>query len=219
MATTFTPSRVQWVLGRHGIRGAARLAVHKLLHKAYLHEEHVWYVLPLDRAGERQLPDGMRLVRSTIEKPVVAEERNPRRLDKHLREGHELWTVRDGDAVAFHCWIFRGTCPSAAARGGWFELPPGVVNLEDSVTAPDYRGRGIAPAAWDALARALAAEGLRELITKVEVENAPSRKAVLKSGFREVATMRTRRRGPIVHVDIDGDGSPAARALAEQLER
>jgi RimJ/RimL family protein N-acetyltransferase len=76
------------------------------------------------------------------------------------------------------------------------------VCLEDSVTSAAARGRGIAPAAWGAIADTLALEGQRKMITKVTVENTASRRAVTKSGFEEIALMHFRRRGPIHRTSI-----------------
>jgi len=71
-------------------------------------------------------------------------------------------------------------------------VPRGVAFLEDSVTAPTYRGRGIASAAWQQIAGVLPTEGLCELVTIVDVTNVASRRAVTKAGFQEVAVSRPR---------------------------
>ncbi len=61
----------------------------------------------------------------------------------------------------------------AAARGGWLSLPEGTVCLEDSVTSPDYRGRGVAPAAWSQIAAAAAEDGYATMVTKVRRPTRP----------------------------------------------
>ncbi len=125
----------------------------------------------------------------------------------------------EGQTAAFSCWVFHGRAPVLAARGGWLALPPGVVCLEDSVTNPDYRGRGIAPAAWGGIAATLHARGLTSLITKVAVDNAPSRKACLKAGFVEVGTMRLTRVGPRYRVVVEDPSGATGPLLAAALER
>ena len=125
--------------------------------------------------------------------------------------GGRLYLALDGGQPLFACWIHTSRTPTIAARGGWLSLPSGVVCLEGSVTAPAARGRGVAPAAWSELAGRLAGEGVASMVTKVGVENAPSRKAVEKAGFREVAVMRLRRLGPRARVTITGDSPPAAQ--------
>ena len=42
----------------------------------------------------------------------------------------------------------------------------GTVCLEDSVTAAAYRGRGLAPADWSAIATQLTNEGVAVILTK-----------------------------------------------------
>ena len=53
------------------------------------------------------------------------------------------------------------------------------------------------------------------MITKVGVENAPSRKAVAKAGFREIGVMRLVKRGPRKHTTMTP--SEARRAWAREL--
>ncbi len=193
-------SRAADILARYGLAGTLRRAAEKATQLAYLHEEHVWYELGL--GGERprrELPPELRL-----------EQGSP-------GGGGERWTVRDGDHEAFSCWIYRRRTPVLAAPGGSLPLPEGAVCLEDSVTSPDFRGRGIAPAAWSAIADALAAEGVERIVTKVAVENTPSRKAVGKAGFVEVALQRLTRIGPRKRVEVEVYGGVGAE-LAARLQ-
>jgi GNAT superfamily N-acetyltransferase len=91
--------------------------------------------------------------------------------------------------------------------GGWVWLPAGVACLEDSATAPDFRGRGVAPAAWTAVGDRLRERGTSVLVTKVAIENVASCRAVAKAGFVHVATMRAIRLGPHVAVEVDHAGA------------
>jgi RimJ/RimL family protein N-acetyltransferase len=107
-----------------------------------------------------------------------------------------LWVALSDGTPAFACWTFAGATPLPAIQGGWQQLPPGVAGLAFSYTATEFRGRGIAPRAWLAIAESLTAENVRQLVTEVEERNAPSRRAVSKVGFAEVACTRIVRVGP-----------------------
>jgi RimJ/RimL family protein N-acetyltransferase len=101
-------------------------------------------------------------------------------------------------------------------------LPPGVVTLEDSFTAANHRGKGLAGAAWTEIAKGLRATGVEAIITKVEVENIPSRKAVLKAGFREVSVMHLRRRGRHETVEIERlhtELTPVAQRTSDEIAK
>jgi GNAT superfamily N-acetyltransferase len=184
-------------LRAHGVGATTRAVLGEIRARVYLDEAHAWY--GLDLAGVREavpLPEGLRLVRATdadvgsyVELGAASAASTRERLDA----GASLWLVTEGPRAAFACWTFARATPVEAARGGSLRLPEHCVCLEDSVTAPDFRGRGIAPAAWNGIARQLREEGLTLMITKVGVTNAPSRRAVTKAGFVEFAIMRHRR--------------------------
>lgn len=211
-------ARTTRAVRRRGLVGAVRL----LGGRAVLREQHVWYELPLDAERRRTaLPNGLELVRASdaevelldlLPSVGVAEARRRR------AGGADLWLVLDGGVPLFSCWIFRGRSPALAARGGWFALPDGTACLEDSITAPAARGRGIAPAAWAGVASAVAGDGFARMVTKVETENAASRRAVEKAGFREIAAMTLRRTGPRKRVCVEPYEADAARFL-EALTR
>ena len=107
--------------------------------------------------------------------------------------------------------------PAIAAPGGQLQLSAGTVCLEDSVTAAPARGRGIGPAAWSAIADALGDEGQRHIITKVAVDNVPSRRAVEKAGFDAVALMHFRRFGPRSRTWVDVLDRDRGISIAEGL--
>ncbi|MEQ9336654.1 MAG: GNAT family N-acetyltransferase, partial [Miltoncostaeaceae bacterium] len=181
-----------------------------------------WYRLALadPERPRRPLPDGLSLRRASAEDLALLEQLpddaaittfTPGLAADRRGAGHELWLVTDGQRVAFACWIFRGTAEVAGAPGGGAPMPPGTVMLEDSITSPDFRGRGVAPAAWAAIADALAAEGPARMYTTVENVNIPSCTAVEKAGFRTVATMTVAGRPPRrlafrVHMQDGHDG-------------
>jgi RimJ/RimL family protein N-acetyltransferase len=185
-------------LSEHGVKSTLAKMRERAQSRLYLEESHVWSALDLTATRQpRPLREGLRLVQggyddieaATRLPEAVAPAEAARRLDR----GARVWLVREGDAVAFVCWIFTGSTPVIAAPRGSYDLPGDAAMLEDSVANPDYRGQGVAPATWTALADILQAEGYSRLLTKVEVENAPSRKAVSKAGFVEGAVVHLRR--------------------------
>ncbi len=217
-------ARIRRGLRRHGLGGSIRLAVALLARLAYLEESHVWYLL--DVGGELPriaLPPGMEIVRAREEEDLALLDQLPtvsrREARRRLAGGADLWLVRDGARAVFACWIFRNRTPALAARGGWLELPRGIVGLEDSITSPAYRGRGIAPAGYSAIASALACERVGAILTKIEPANFPVRRALEKVGFRAVAAMRLRRIGGRSRVDVELNETSDAALLVERLAR
>jgi RimJ/RimL family protein N-acetyltransferase len=93
------------------------------------------------------------------------------------------------------------------------------VCVEDVVARPAFRGRGIAPATYSELADRLEGNGFDRLICKVPVENFSSRRAFEKAGFRKVAFMHHRRRGPRVSVTVEPIADGVGPYLAERLAR
>jgi L-amino acid N-acyltransferase YncA len=192
--------RTRQAIRRHGVRGALRRVGERAGSHVKLSESHLWY--ELDPAGTRPKPrlaseltlrralePDLQLLDQLLTIPAVEAR-------ARVDAGNDLWLVLAGDRPLFSCWIFRGQTPTIAVPGGQLALPADTVCLEDSVTVAAARGRGVAPAAWAAIADALAAEGKRQVITKVSVDNGPSRRAVEKAGFEAVALMHFRRMGP-----------------------
>jgi GNAT superfamily N-acetyltransferase len=186
----------------------------------YRNEEHVWYQLDVNaERPRRDFVEGVRLIRGDATDAKRLEELGQVESEarQRLADGNDLWLALDEqDRVLFACWIFRSATPVYAAPHGRLELPEGTACLEDSVTSPLARGKGIAPASWTAIADALSGEGFETLITKVATDNVPSRKAVEKSGFREIAVMKLTRVGPREQVALRPMGG-VAEAIARGL--
>jgi len=222
-ATVRSGDRLGAALRRHGVRGTARRLGARARAAAHLEETHVWYALDIGTELPRELPPGCELLRDRRGDVAAAGvlDSHSHETEGRLAAGGERWLVVDGGEAAFRCWIFPTRTPMIAARGGWLALPAQTACLEDSATAPTHRGRGIAPAAWSAIAGRLAEQPqVRTMITKVEEDNVASRRAVEKSGFREVGVMTLARTGPRTRVHVDAfPGEPVAAALAELLER
>ena len=190
-----------------GLRASARRVEQRLRPFVWLDETHIWSVLRLDNVDDsRQLRDGLVLTLGHDEHLDSLEELpsqvGRKEAERRLAEGAQLWVVMDGESLAFACWIFRDFAPVTAAPGGRFRIPPRHVVLEDSATSDAYRGRGVAPAAWLTLARQLRDAGYSRILTKVEVANAPSRRAVSKAGFVEGAAVHLRRVAATNHVTV-----------------
>lgn len=217
-------SRIRKALSEHGVAGVGRKVVERARSHVYRHEEHIWYELRLEGAvpvvGSLGVLE-LRRARLSDAALLGAFGRNPDLTADDVRKGHDLWFVMEGETPAFSCFIQRGESPMPAARRGRMKLPSATVCLEDSVTSPDYRGRGLAPAAWTTLAAQLEQEpGLGSMITKVAVENVASRKAVTKAGFVEVALMRHDKRGPRARVEVEVyDGAAMGQTLQRHLQR
>lgn len=214
--------RLRRELARRGLLAVARRVVGIARERLYLEETHVWYELALDgQRTPRPLMEGLVLVEADDRQTGLLDQLPAMSSHDALRlrtRGARLFLVLKDRLPLFACWIHTAETPAIAARGGWLSLPPGTVCLEDSLTAPAARGLGVAPGAWSELASRLAAEGVDTMITKVQVENTPSRRAVEKAGFQEAGVMRLRRLGPRARVTISDD-SPLAAHLRRALGR
>lgn len=223
LVTNNAISRLRRRFQNEGIKGTVSGIVKYARRRTYLDETHVWYELPLEvERPRRDLSPELTLIKAGPEHvhllgqmPTVSEAAARERMDG----GADLWIVLDGDRAVFACWIFHKSMPMLAAPDGILPLPPQTVCLENSVTAADYRGRSIAPAAWFGIADTLERAGVHSIITKIEESNIPSRKAVSKVGFEEIATMHFRLLGPSRKTTVTSGTGATASWLAEQLQR
>jgi GNAT superfamily N-acetyltransferase len=216
VALAATADHFAHALRRRGLMGTVRRAARRVHEGLFVTQHYLWYELPLQEDRPRRpLPEGVVCRRAQPDEVdlLAALDRDPELGRQYLAGGHDLWLALDDGSPAFGCWIFRGTAPLHA--GDWFDFAPDLVCLEDSVTSPDHRGRGIAPAAWSHIADELAAEGLRSMLTKVATSNLPSRRAVLKAGFQDVALMHFSTLGSRHRVAVD----VLARGTGEELQR
>lgn len=216
---------VQSSVRRHGVSGTFRRAMAASGRMArrlpYLHERHVWYRLDLERGWpQRELPPGFEIVRGGAgELPFLKQLETVGYIEglRRIESGADFWLIRNGGNAAFSCWIFRRRAPVLAAPGGWLDLPEGIVCLEDTVTAPHYRGRGLAPAAYSWVTDSLAQEGVKAIVTKIEEINIPARRAVEKAGLRPVATMNLLRIGWTRHVEMEMEAGEEASIFLDLL--
>ena len=180
-------------LRNDGAGATARAAALRIRKLAYLREEHLWYQCDLDDSRpRRELSEEVRLIRADASQmdALIRVGQDPEDVRLCLDGGNDVWLALDDDGPLFSCFTFRNETPVAAAAKGRLPLPPGTACLEDSVTSPAARGRGIAPACWTLIGDELAAAGFTALVTKIETSNTASRRAVEKVGFAPVAVMQ-----------------------------
>jgi hypothetical protein len=216
-------SQMQYELRHNGLKATIEKTAQRTREKVYLDHTQVWYELVLETSRPQvPLPSGLRLIRGDhsdllllSELPSVHEWLARRRLEA----GDELWLVLDGRQPIFACWILRGVNPIRTWGNNRLVLPPNVVCLEDSVTSVSYRGRGlIAPVAWRQIADRLEKTGVETIITDIGKDNKAMRWSIVRAGFREIATVRYRRKGFKQYTTVLGEGA-TADWLAGQLER
>lgn len=217
-------SRLVRVVRRRGVAQTIGFAASQVVRMAYLREAHIWYALNLlGSHPSLALPEGFRLFRAEpVNLPLLAQlpTVGPHEGSRRLQAGADLWLVVEGPAVAFSCWTFHHRLPAIAARHGSIELPPHTVGLEDSVTGSAYRGRGLAPAAWSMVAAIVADDGIETMVTKIEENNLPCRRAIEKAGFRAVASMDLERIGGVSRIALRPyEGQGIGPYLAAQLDR
>lgn len=215
-----TRSRAWRKLRQQGPRALLRHVRSLLSRWIHLRESHVWYRLDIaSRRRGLQLPEGVQTSRATAaEVERVAElGQDIQAARQYHAAGNDLWLTLEGEVLLFACWIFAGQTPVLAAPGGWLQLPPRTVCLEDSLTSPRARGRGIAPASWSTIAEELAADGVNSMLTKVATDNQPSRRAVEKAGFETVGVMRLLRLAGHKRTILEVVDRAPAQALAEGL--
>lgn len=213
------PHRVKRAVHRYGVRGIAAGLVGRMAFT----DRQFWYELELGSDRPRvALADDFVVRRPGVDEAGLIE-RLPSipavEAERRLRAGAELWMAFSGEEPAFCCWVFRTEAPTPAAPSHVLRLPEGVVCLEDSVTGRDFRGRGLAPAVWSILADEEEGRGTRSIVTRIGEENVPSRRAILKAGFVEIALVVHTRRLAAERVGVRSLGGETARYLATILPR
>jgi GNAT superfamily N-acetyltransferase len=217
-------SKLKHQLRHRGVKGTLGVAIRRAQNQLYLDETHVWYELALgSNRLQKTLQPGLELIRSGADDLPLLDELptvSAYEARQRMEAGRDLWLVLDDRQPIFACWIFHDSVPLLAARNGQLALPPETVYLEDSITSPSYRGRGIvAPAAWSRVADRLEKVGVKSIITKVEADNKVMRWALAKSGFCDIAIMRFRKAGLRRYITVRAKTGATADWLVEQLLR
>jgi len=99
-------------------------------------------------------------------------------------EGSRAFLGRSGAAIVFSSWVEQGRLAIDELRWEW-KLTAGDAVAYDVVTMPDWRGKGIYPAALRRLSGLLAEEGVRHLWIYSEEENDASIRGIRKAGFED----------------------------------
>jgi GNAT superfamily N-acetyltransferase len=217
-------SKLKHHLRRRGVTRTLGVAIRRAQNNLYLDETHVWYELALGNSRpHKTLQPGLNLLRSGADNLPLLDELptvSAYEARQRMEAGRDLWLVLDDRQPIFACWIFHDSVPMLAARKGQVALPPETVYLEDSITSPSYRGRGIvAPAAWSQIADRLEKAGVKSIITKVEADNKVMRWALAKSAFDDIAIMRFRKAGLRRYVALRAKSGATADWLVEELMR
>jgi hypothetical protein len=210
--------RVNGAVRRYGFMGIIRVALERvrerLTKRFHLLETHVVCQIELNDDRPRQpLPEGFRLIRATSEDLGVCETfgwvaRSD--AERRHRDGATLWLVLDDeDRPVFCCWIFTDQLPVFTAKRALLTLRSGTAAIENSFTAPEHRGCHLGPVCACNVMDRLVEDGFDHLLTKIEEPDERTRKAAVRAGFQEIATMHTSRRfwfEPKVEIRVLDDG-------------
>ena len=101
-------------------------------------------------------------------------------------EGSECFALLDDDAIAVVCFYWFGD--RYKSRGFW-PLAPSEAKLVQIVTAPAFRGRGLATTLIRTSACLMSNLGYRNLFARVWHSNDPSWKAFERAGWRRIASV------------------------------
>lgn len=177
---------------QEGLRPTVAAAARRLRHAVWLRESHVWLLIGLDepRPRPRLAPD-LHFVRVPDQDvdSVAQLGASVATAGRRLARGHQLFATRQGARTVGVVWAFLGEAPTVVMPTGWLPLPDGYVNVEDTLVAPDQRGKGIAPAQYSLTFDDLRDKGFTHVVGKVPVDNVANRRACAKLGWTEVAVV------------------------------
>ncbi len=218
--------RTTSALRRHGLGGFGRRVLRRLGPVPRWAAVWIWYELdltavrPAPGAGSRDLE----LRRAGADDLGVLDRLPPDSWVSYMtrdigarwiRDGGTLWLASIGGSPAMVCWTFTGQAPLHGARRGRVVLPADVVFVEDVLTWPAFRGRGVASSVLASIAADHALSGARTLVTRVQVPNVVSRRLFERLGFREVARMQIVKRDWRTRIRVAfPDGAPERPWLA-----
>ena len=181
---------------RDGVAGTVRTVAHRAAEAAWLRETHVWLVMGLDEDRPRpSLPAGLQFrqlqaAEVTLVADLGVDVTGSR---ERLRRGHQLFATFDDGRLIAVMWAFVGEAPTIVHATGYISLPAGHANPEDTVVAPDQRGRGIAPGMYSRVFDELSRQGFSHVVGKIPVANTANRRACSKVGWHEFAVIDLRR--------------------------
>ena len=132
-------------------------------------------------------------LRSLDEEELVAWRRDPEldlpegMIREVYRRGDRCLGALHGAALVGYVWFAYGFAPHV--DGIWVKVPPRVVYRFKAFVRASYRGRGIAPALYDAADPLIAKPGLDTVVDCIALQNQPSIAATLRSGSRPLGAL------------------------------
>ncbi len=124
------------------------------------------------------------------------------------------------DDIAFLVWIYYPN-EQHLQPTTWRRLRPDEAEIANGITLPSFRGKGVYPRVMSTLLHKLKDEGYHYVYGYIESDNVPSRRGILKVGFRVIGrSWRVRlfyhyQRDPAAGIYIHG---PCARGELDNAE-
>jgi hypothetical protein len=213
--------RLRRYAGKYGWPSFMHRTVRAVRQAMLLDETHLWFqrTLGVDDPDERMPPeitlrqasaDTVELIEAL---PTVSLADARRRMER----GVELWLLFDGDRPVVAAWFFRTTMPMIGAPRRAVTAPPGVVFLEDAVTAPDYRGQRLVRLFVRRLSVEFHRQGLTFIVCKVADTNVSSLRAVAALGFVEIGRTHFRRILGRRQIEMTEAKGPVGEHLSRQF--
>ena len=129
-----------------------------------------------------------------------------------LARGHRCRTLRWEGRIVHAGWLARGLADVPYLEGR-LVLQPDDLYSYDSFTAPDWRGRGLAPVRHLDLLRGAAGPGARRLLVVVALENRSGLRVFAKLAYRTLGGYRVARLGPWRRWWVESGGHDALPEL------
>lgn len=119
---------------------------------------------------------------------------------RRLSEHTDCWLVRARGMILHATWTTSGAAWTSEIKR-LFVPPPKSAYIYESFTRVEARGLGLYPFALVGIGDELAADGLTDLYVGVEVDNAPSLRAITKAGFVPAFNLGFARRFGRLHLE------------------
>lgn len=124
---------------------------------------------------------------------------DPQEIEARWARGNLCFVTRSGTRIVSACWAATGSTWVPFLRAE-FALGVDEVYFFDAFTAPDFRGRDLAPALCHVQLRHFRKAGSARALRLTFEVNAAALRAHAKSGFRPVARVTAIRLGPLRRV-------------------
>jgi hypothetical protein len=106
-----------------------------------------------------------------------------------MRKGDRLWIALKDDEVFSYCWAsHRNTWIDEVNRG--IQVPENEVYFYDAFTRESHRGKRFFPSILVSMLAHYRGKHVERAVIGVLLENVPSRRAVMRAGFRRVAYVK-----------------------------